>query len=84
MANETMEVIWKSSVDGNIDLFTGVLYNYYFPPPNYCWDLLCNDEPIMDNPLLHDYNVDRQVDQSSRTELARTEDFLLQSRLRVC
>jgi lysosomal alpha-mannosidase len=34
------------------DLFTGVLFNNYGPPDGFCWDLLCNDSPIMDNPLL--------------------------------
>lgn len=61
MANKTMEMVWHSGYYEEDDLFTGVLYNYYFPPPNFCWDLLCNDEPIMDNPELHDYNLDRIV-----------------------
>ena len=53
-----METIWKAGYYVEDELFTGVLYNYYSPPPNFCWDLLCNDEPIMDNPALHDYNVE--------------------------
>ena len=52
-----MEVIWKAGPYEEDNLFTGVLWNYYFPPPYFCWDLLCNDEPIMDNPDLHDYNL---------------------------
>ena len=51
--------------DGNFDadetsLFTGVLYNFYSPPPGFCFDLLCNDEPIKDDPDLEDYNVDKR------------------------
>ena len=56
-----MEVIWKAGHYEEDDLFTGVLYNYYSPPPSFCWELLCNDEPIMDNPELHDYNLDRRA-----------------------
>ena len=59
--NQTMEVIWKAGHYEEDNLFTGVLYNYYSPPPYFCWDLLCNDEPIMDNPSLHDYNIDRRA-----------------------
>ena len=56
--NKTMEVIWNAGYYSEDQLFTGVLYNYYSPPPNFCWDLLCNDEPLRSNPMLHDYNVD--------------------------
>lgn len=42
-------------------LFTGVLPNGYGPPPGFCFDILCSDEPIMDDPRLHDYNVDDKV-----------------------
>lgn len=29
------------------DLFSGVLYHGYNPPPGFCWDTLCSDDPIM-------------------------------------
>ena len=32
------------------ELFTGVLYNHYVPPPGFCFDKMCNDEPLMVNP----------------------------------
>ena len=56
-----METIWNAGYYEEDNLFTGVLYNYYSPPPGLCWDLLCNDEPIMDNYLLHDYNLDKRA-----------------------
>ena len=31
------------------ELFTGVLYNHYVPPPGFCFDEMCNDEPFMVN-----------------------------------
>lgn len=43
------------------DLFTGVLYNNYGPPPGFCFDILCQDEPIIDDKRSYDYNVDRRV-----------------------
>ena len=47
-------MVWRASQDigSGSDLFTGVLFNNYGPPPGFCWDLLCNDEPIMDDPEL--------------------------------
>ena len=33
----------------------------YQPPAGFCFDILCNDEPIMDDRRLHDYNVDQKV-----------------------
>lgn len=43
------------------ELFSGVLYNLYMPPNGFCFDTYCNDEPIMDNPKLHGYNVNERV-----------------------
>ncbi len=42
-------------------LFTGVLPNGYGPPVGFCFDINCRDDPIMDDPRLHDYNVDEKV-----------------------
>ena len=36
-------------------------FNNYSPPDDFCWDLLCNDEPLMDNPVMHDYNIDAKA-----------------------
>ncbi|XP_053573804.1 lysosomal alpha-mannosidase [Bombina bombina] len=56
-----MEMVWRGSDDfipHFADLFTGVLPNGYNPPSGFCWDLLCSDSPIMDDPTLEDYNAD--------------------------
>ena len=51
MTEKTLEMIWESSEEqGDTgDLFTGVLYDHYGPPAGFCWDLICNDEPMMDS-----------------------------------
>ena len=46
------------------DLFTGVLYKHYSPPPGHCYDVNCIDKPIMDDKRLKDYNVDEKVSQT--------------------
>lgn len=42
-------------------LFTGALYNNYGPPPGFCFDILCSDEPIIDAKWSPDNNVERRV-----------------------
>ncbi|XP_018323399.1 lysosomal alpha-mannosidase-like isoform X2 [Agrilus planipennis] len=62
-SSSSLEMIWKSSgsLENNSDIFTSVLYNHYSPPPGFCFDILCNDDPIIDNPESPDYNVERKV-----------------------
>ena len=43
------------------EIFTGALYNIYAPPPGHCYDINCNDAPIMDDKRLRDYNVEEKV-----------------------
>jgi len=46
---KTLELIWKASA--NLDrqswLLTGLLPNGYGPPGSFCFDLFCDDAPIM-------------------------------------
>ncbi|OQV16536.1 Lysosomal alpha-mannosidase [Hypsibius exemplaris] len=60
---KTMEMIWEGSdsLGKMSDIFTGILPNVYWPPSTFCFDLLCNDPPIMDDPRLEDYNVVERV-----------------------
>ncbi|XP_061174982.1 lysosomal alpha-mannosidase-like [Saccostrea echinata] len=59
-----MEFVWRGSpknLGKTSELFTGVLYNHYVPPPGFCFDELCNDEPIMDDERMHDVNIQSRV-----------------------
>lgn len=60
---KTREMLWQASSNlgeaGRI--FTGILPNGYGPPPGFCFDIYCGDDPMMDDPDLDDYNVDDKV-----------------------
>jgi len=63
LTNLTAEMLWETSDEPKSDkhLLTGVLFNSYSPPDGFCWDLLCNDAPLMDNPDLYDYNMNERA-----------------------
>ncbi|KAM6216790.1 lysosomal alpha-mannosidase [Rhynchocyon petersi] len=55
-----MEQVWRASSSLKppaADLFTGVLPNMYNPPADLCWDLLCDDKPVVDDPRSPEYNA---------------------------
>ncbi|CAD6185194.1 unnamed protein product [Caenorhabditis auriculariae] len=60
--NKSLEFIWNTSDDLKKLILTGGFYqDNYGPPEGFCFDALCGDDPIMDNPKLEDYNVDEKV-----------------------
>ncbi|XP_072240719.1 lysosomal alpha-mannosidase [Leuresthes tenuis] len=64
MLDREQELLWRASdslTPPMADLFTGILPNGYNPPSGFCWDQLCDDPPISDDPDLEDYNVDDVV-----------------------
>ena len=48
LADKTMEMVWRpsKSLGKASELFTGVLYYGYGPPPGLCFDIHCSDEPV--------------------------------------
>ena len=59
--NQTSEMVWLTSPalkETPNKLFTSILNDIYVPPESFCWDASYQDEPLMDNPTLHDYNID--------------------------
>ena len=42
-------------------IFTGALFNHYSAPSGFCFDVLCRDQPFIDNPKSPDYNVISRV-----------------------
>lgn len=65
LSDKSMEMIWRGDDDiGKLsDIFTGVLYNTYSPPSGFCFDVLCNDEPIIDDSQSPMYNVHERIDE---------------------
>ncbi|GAB1602915.1 lysosomal alpha-mannosidase-like [Argonauta hians] len=63
MINKEMEMVWKANpnIGANADLFTGILLNGYNPPPGFCFDILCADDPIMDDPRLKEKNLNKKL-----------------------
>uniref|UniRef100_A0A2K5VD45 Alpha-mannosidase n=1 Tax=Macaca fascicularis TaxID=9541 RepID=A0A2K5VD45_MACFA len=60
-----MEQVWRASASlkpPTADLFTGVLPNGYNPPMNLCWDVLCVDQPVVEDPRSPEYNAKELVD----------------------
>lgn len=66
------EMIWHTSenIGRNSDIFTGVLYNVYYPPAGLCFDSLCQDDPIIDDELSSKYNLDKNVFRSYFSSLS--------------
>jgi len=58
------EMLWQASANlepSASTIFTGILPNGYNPPPGFCFDTYCTDDPIMDDKSMEDYNVDDKV-----------------------
>ncbi|KAK7789693.1 hypothetical protein R5R35_011514 [Gryllus longicercus] len=64
LSSKTAEMVWQASdnLGKDAELFTHALYNHYSPPPGFCFDVLCDDEPIIDDKHSPDYNVDNRVE----------------------
>ncbi|XP_063226460.1 lysosomal alpha-mannosidase-like isoform X2 [Bacillus rossius redtenbacheri] len=62
---KTAEMVWEASpnLGKAADLFTSVLYNNYAPPPGFCFDIMCSDEPIIDDERSPEYNVPQRVNE---------------------
>lgn len=61
-------MIWQPKLtvpDSTNYIFTQVNYYHYSPPPGFCFDLACRDEPIKDDETMEDYNI-----------LTKSQDFV--------
>lgn len=62
MNDLALEMVWDASESlGNVKLFTGLLYTFYWDTPGFCFDVHCSDDPIIDGDS-YDNNVKSRVD----------------------
>lgn len=71
LKNKEMEMIWRGSdnLGEEAEIFTGALFNLYQGPSGSCWDVMCSDQPFVDNKKSPDYNVDRLVSGEGEVEM---------------
>lgn len=62
--DKTTGMIWKGDEElgDAASIYTEILPNGYSPPAGFCFDVYCDDDPIMDDDRLEGYNVDKKVD----------------------
>lgn len=55
-----LEMIWrpKTSQGDENAILAHVTFKHYDAPPTFCYDILCQDEPIKDDPELEGFNID--------------------------
>ena len=58
--SQAMEMIWVPQTSQGIEnaILTHITYYGYNNPPGFCFDILCKDDPIMDDTNLTGYNID--------------------------
>ena len=64
MKEKSLEMVWRPfQYDGEKTsyIFTHVNYYMYRAPPDFCFDSVCRDDPIMDDPTLEGYNADAKA-----------------------
>uniref|UniRef100_A0A7E4WCK7 Alpha-mannosidase n=1 Tax=Panagrellus redivivus TaxID=6233 RepID=A0A7E4WCK7_PANRE len=60
--NKTLDYRWfVKPGNENLNLFAHSLYNFYDAPSGMCWDVDCNDQPVIANPKFENYNADEVV-----------------------
>ena len=82
-AERELEMVWEASPDlgTQADLFTGVLWDFYGAPAGFCWDLICDDAPLMDRAAF-DNNIKNRTTEfvaAARRQAAhyRTDNVML-------
>ncbi|GLV45786.1 Lysosomal alpha-mannosidase II [Carabus blaptoides fortunei] len=63
LAEKTAEMLWQGSqsLGSSSQLFTSILYNHYMTPPGFCFDVMCPDDPIIDNKNSPEYNAEARA-----------------------
>ncbi|XP_012496872.1 PREDICTED: lysosomal alpha-mannosidase [Propithecus coquereli] len=75
---QEMEQLWQASASLRppiADLFTGVLPNIYNPPNNLCWDVLCDDGPVVEDPQSPEYNAKDLVNYFLRLAVSQSQHY---------
>lgn len=62
--NKKAEMIWQGSnkLGASSNIFTSLLYNHYSAPSGFCFDVLCQEDPIVTDERNSEYNFKSKVE----------------------
>ena len=62
-AQRSLQMWWEGGEAGHAEstIFTGVFDAHYSNPTGFCFDIICEDEPVNDDPRLEEFNVEERV-----------------------
>ncbi|KAL1517914.1 hypothetical protein ABEB36_001614 [Hypothenemus hampei] len=63
--NQSLEFVWRGSPDNlgeSTDIYTNILFRHYSAPSGLCFDVNCNDEPVIDDPNSPEYNLQSKAE----------------------
>ena len=84
--DKTADLLWKGSqsLDSSY-IFTSVFYrDTYSFPSGFCFDIVCQDEPIIDDEESPDYNLERRVNFDKDSNLFVIRGVTGQRVCRIC
>lgn len=63
ITSNELEFVWHSSnsLGSKSEIFTSVLYNLEDSIPGFCFDILCSDDPIVDDTTSPEFNLKSKV-----------------------
>ncbi|KAJ8951630.1 hypothetical protein NQ318_012300 [Aromia moschata] len=64
-SEKTMDMLWTGSANlgSESNLFASGLYHQYNCPAGFCFDIKCNDPPIITNPNSPEYNWENRINE---------------------
>lgn len=77
MLKKRSEMVWEASpsLGTDADIFTSILYNHYNAPDGFCFDILCDDLPIIDDKHSTEYNIDRRAQDFVTVMLQQSRNY---------
>eukprot|EP00095_Tigriopus_kingsejongensis_P005742 maker-scaffold28_size608977-snap-gene-1.16 protein:Tk05742 transcript:maker-scaffold28_size608977-snap-gene-1.16-mRNA-1 annotation:"hypothetical protein DAPPUDRAFT_207420" len=83
MANQGMQMVWEGSDDlgEESSIFTGVFTDLYAAPAGFQFDMRYDDDPIVDDPRLREYNLDAKIELFLETVTSNITNYQSQRNL---
>ncbi|KAI3388800.1 hypothetical protein SNEBB_010787 [Seison nebaliae] len=80
---QELEFLWeKKRTNYTSQLFTSILPNNYSPPNGFCFDVYCNDDPLITDENSLQFNLDQKLEEfiqivNNQSKIYKTSDLIM-------